>query len=102
MRYLGWKRGPKWGYYSDANVDREKVESEARELLAKANKGDRWVSPNGMTHIPIVVDNAIVGKLWKDTDLKELEIGSHWIARFGVNVELVKNGEVVGVLWFVL
>ena len=103
MRCLGWKRGPKWGYYVEgANASREKVVNDAKELLSKAKKGDVWTAPNGIKHIPIVVDKAVVGKLWKDVDLNELEIGAHWVAEFGVNVELVKNSEVVGVLWFAL
>jgi hypothetical protein len=84
------------------NVDKEKIISDAKELLAKAKKGNKWVAPNGMVQVPIVVGNAVVGKLWKDVDLNELEIGAHWIAKFGVNVELVKNGEVAGVLWLAL
>ena len=103
MRYLGWKRGPKWGYYVEGvNVDREKVVSDAKELLSKAKKGDVWTAPNGIKHIPIVVSNAVVGKLWKDVDLKDLEVGNYWAAKFGVNVELVKDNEVVGMLWFAL
>jgi len=103
MRYLAWKRGPKWGYYVEGvSVDREKVISDAKELLSKAKKGNVWTAPNGIKHIPIVVDNAVVGKLWKDVDLKGLEIGNYWAAKFGVDVELVKDGEVVGMLWFAL
>ena len=103
MRYLGWKRSLKWDYYvENVNVDREKVVNDAKELLSKAKKGNVWTAPNGMKHIPIVVDKAVVGKLWEDVDLNKLEIGAHWVAEFGVNVELVKNSEVVGVLWFAL
>jgi hypothetical protein len=103
FRGFGWKRGPKWGYYAGAEeVDRAKVEQAAKDLLARATKGAAWTNPMGIRHYPIVVDGAIVGNLWKDVDLKSLTPGAHWFGKFGVNVELIYNGEVVGTLWIAL
>jgi hypothetical protein len=41
----------------------------------------------------------MVGQLWRTADLKSLEIGSYWQGPWGVNVQLLKKGEVVGMLW---
>jgi hypothetical protein len=46
-----------------------------------------------------VFGNDVVGNLWEDADLKGLEVGGYWAARFGVKVELVHDGKVVGMIW---
>jgi hypothetical protein len=100
MPGFGWKFGPRWGsYYAEKELDREKVEKDARSLLAKASKGDRWTDPRGIPHIPLLVSGSLVGNLWEDADLNSLEVGTYWAARFGVKVELVYNSRVVGMIW---
>jgi|YelNatPaOPRAMG01_1025707.scaffolds.fasta_scaffold00295_49 hypothetical protein len=100
MPGFGWKFGPRWGYYyADKELDRSKVETDAKALLAKATKGETWKDPRGVQHIPLVFGNDVVGNLWEDADLKELEVGGYWAARFGVKVELVHDGKVVGMIW---
>jgi hypothetical protein len=100
MPGFGWKFGPRWGsYYAEKELDREKVEKDAQSLLAKANNGDKWTDPRGIQHISLLVGHDVVGNLWEDADLKSLEVGTYWAARFGVKVELVHDGRVVGMVW---
>lgn len=95
-----FKYGPKWGsYYSEREIDRNKVEKDAKALLGEVTKGEKWTNPHGVTHIPLLFDDGVVGHLWKDVDLKSVEIGAYWIGRFGIKVELISNNEVVGMLW---
>jgi hypothetical protein len=86
-------------YYTEKELDRDKVEKDAKALLAKATKDETWTSPRGVKHIPLVVDSNVVGNLWEDVDLKSLEIGAYWAARSGTRVELVHNDKVVGMIW---
>ena len=94
---FGWRRRG-FGYVTE-DVDYEKIKSEAKELLSKAKKGESWKCRCGTVHIPIVVNNEIIGELWKDVDLNNLEIGSYWYSRRGKKVQLVKDSEVIGFLW---
>ena len=93
----GWKMR-KFGYATE-DVDYEKLKSDAKELLSKVNKGNEWKCGCGTTHIPLTIDNEIVGELWEDVDLSSLEIGSYWSSRRGTKVQLVSNGKVVGFVW---
>ncbi len=96
----GWRFGVRWGCYAlDKELNREEVEKKTTDLLAKVTKGERWVDPRGVTHIPLLLNGAIVGNLWKDVDLNKLEVGAYWAARFGIKVELAYNKEIVGMLW---
>lgn len=95
----GWRSGPPYGYYSGTQVDRTKVDAAVKQTLDKATKGETWTNPRGVKLTPIMVDNQIVGQLWEDADLKTLTVGSSWAGRWGVNVELAKDGKVVGMLW---
>ena len=56
-------------------------------------------TPAGVRQTPILVGDQIVGQLWEDADLKTLIIGSFWAGPWGVNVQLVKDGKVVGMVW---
>lgn len=87
------------GYYGGSQVDRSKVDAAVKETLGKATAGNAWTTPVGTKVTPILVDNQIVGQLWRNADLKTLSIGSYWEGPWGMNVQLVKNGEVVGMLW---
>ena len=82
-----------------AEVDRSKVDAAAKETLSKAIKGQTWTTPAGVKHTPLLVDNQVVGQLWEDSDPKTLIMGSFWAGPWGVNVELVKDGKVVGMVW---
>lgn len=96
----GWRYGPRaYGYSSGADVDRGKVDAAVKETLSKVTKGRTWTTPAGVKHTPILVDNQIVGQLWEDSDPNTLVMGSFWAGPWGVNVELVKDGKVVGMLW---
>lgn len=68
-------------------------------MLAKAKKGTAWTNPRGVKHIPIVVDDQIVGNLWQDEDLSKLGVGGYWAGPFGQQAELVSDGRVVGMIW---
>ena len=62
-----WRYGPGWGYYhSEVDVDRDKVTEATKGLLAKAKTGDAWTDPQGGTHIPVLVDDEVVGMVWVD------------------------------------
>jgi hypothetical protein len=96
----GWRRAPPaYGYYSGVEVDRAKVDAAVKETLNKATKGQTWTTPSLAKMTPIPVDNHIVGQLWEDSDPKTLVMGSFWAGAWGVNVQLVKDGKVVGMLW---
>ncbi len=96
----GWRFGPPaYGYFSGVEVDRGKVDAAVKETLSKATKGQRWTTPAGAKLTPILVDNQIVGQLWEDADPKTVTMGSFWAGPWGVNVQLVKDGKVIGMLW---
>jgi hypothetical protein len=96
----GWRYGPRaYGYYSGAEVDRGKVDAAVKETLSKATKGQLWTTPAGTRHTPLLIDNQVVGQLWDDADLKTLIIGAFWAGPWGVNVELVRDGKVIGMVW---
>jgi hypothetical protein len=102
MPGFGWKFGPRWGCYcagAGKEPDRDVVEKNAKDLLAKAVKGEEWMDPRGIKHIPLIVNGETIGNLWKDADLKAIEIGAYWSGRFGIKAELVGNKEVIGVIW---
>ncbi len=93
-----WKRGM-YGYTLESDVDYERIKSEAKSILERAERGDAWQGKWGSVHIPIVVNGQIVGEVWEDVDLKELEIGAYSLGKWGRKVQLVKNGRVVGFVW---
>lgn len=95
----GWRSAPPYGYFSGTQVDRSKVDAAVKQTLDKATKGESWTNPGGVKLTPILVDNEIVGQLWEDADPKTLTVGSSWSGPWGVNVELVKDGKVIGMLW---
>jgi hypothetical protein len=96
----GWRYGPHaYGYSSGAEVDRGKVDAVVKETLSKATKGQNWTTPAGTKRTPIMLDNQVVGQLWEDADLKTLTIGAFWAGPWGVNVELVRDDKVVGMIW---
>ncbi len=100
MPRFGWRFEPSLSaYFSEKEVSRENVEKNVASLLAKATKGSPWKDPLGVTHFSILKDDEIVGNLWEDVDLKNLQVGSYWAGSFGIKVELVHNGRVIGMLW---
>ena len=94
--YFGRGAGPN---VSAGQIDASKVAAAAKEQLGKATAGQDWTAPNGAKMTPILVDNQIVGQLWQSADLTMLEVGSYWQGPWGVNVQLLKSGEVVGMMW---
>ena len=92
--------GPGAGpFASGPQIDASKAAATAKEQLGKATAGATWTAPNGSKMTPILVDSQIVGRLCQTADLTTLEIGSYWQGRWGVNVQLLKDGEVVGMMW---
>jgi len=94
---FGYPRG--FWYPAKEPISYEEIKVKAKELLEKASKGATWTNPWGLTRTPIIIDNQITGWLLEDTDLKDLEIGAYKYTKFGMKVQLVKNGKVVGELW---
>lgn len=109
MGSYGYGPGPQ-GYFgrgagpnsSGAQVDASKVAAAVKEQLGKATQGQNWTAPNGATMTPILVDNQIVGQLWQSADLTTLDVGSYWQGPRGINVQLLKSGQVVGMMMVVL
>jgi hypothetical protein len=95
----GWRPAPPYGYFSGKQVDRSKVDAAVKQTLDKATKGQSWTNPGGVKLTPVLVDNQIVGQIWEDADPKTLTIGSFWAGPWGVNVQLVKDGKVIGMVW---
>lgn len=93
--YFGRGAGPN---DSAAQVDASKVAAAAKEQLGKATEGQNWTAPNGAKLTPILVDNQIVGQLWQSADLTALDVGSYWQGPWGINVQLLKSGQVVGMM----
>jgi hypothetical protein len=92
----GYGPGP---YSAVPQVDSTKVDAAAKDTLSKATEGKSWTNPAGFTMAPILVDNQIVGQLWQSADIKTLDVGSYWEGPWGVRVQLLKDGQVVGMLW---
>ncbi len=98
MPFGRWRVG-RFGYAFEGEPNYEEIKSKAKALLEKATKGAEWRCRCGTIHIPLLVDNSIVGELWEDVDPKELEVGAYWYGRWGTKVQLVKEGRVVGFIW---
>ena len=100
MPRFGWKFGPSWGsYYQEQEVTRDQIQQEVTALLKDAQKGDPWKDRWGNSHYPIEKDGEIVGHLWEDAKLQDLEVGSYWVGTFGKKVELINGKRVVGMVW---
>jgi hypothetical protein len=98
----GWRftGPPSFYYYQDKQLDRATIEKKAKAILDTASKGESWMSPGGVTVIPILgKDKSVVGNLWQDADLKRLGVGVYWTAPFGTRIDLVADGRAVGMLW---
>jgi hypothetical protein len=50
-------------------------------------------------HYAIVKDGQIVGVLWQNVNLSDVEIGQPYLAKWGVRIPLVYNGQIVGQLF---
>ena len=70
---FGWKVG-RYSYVTGGKINYKKLKLKAKDLLQKAFKGNVWRDSRGCLHVPIVVDNKIVGEAWKERlNLKSLE-----------------------------
>ena len=95
----GWKWRGGWAARVVEPANQESIKNRAREVLARAAKGTPWTSRCGVKHIPLIVDGTKVGELWEDIDPKSVEIGAYRIGRWGIKVQLIHNGRVVGFIW---
>jgi len=78
----------------------EQIEEKAKTFLKTIKKGKGWTNPRGIKRVPLLSsDDAIVGNLWEDVDLKDITIGDYWETYRGIKVELLKGDEVVGMMW---
>lgn len=75
------------------------VAARAQLILSQSRKGRSWVTPRGVTRWPIMVQSQQRGTLWEDVDLAGVTLGDHWQTGWGVRVELMHGGRVVGMLW---
>ncbi|MGC8471503.1 MAG: hypothetical protein ACP5PM_04335 [Acidimicrobiales bacterium] len=99
MPRAGWTYSPRWDHYYSAELDRDEVTKETKAMLAKATKGDAWTDPKGRRHIPLLVDDQIVGNLWEDADLAGLDLAGYWAVPNGVHAELASGQRIVGTIW---
>lgn len=83
---------------SGLKLPRDQVEAAVKVELAHASKAAVGRNPPGNAHIPILVDDQIVGNLWEDADLSKLKVGSYWAGPRGQQVQLVKGDHVVGMI----
>ena len=103
MKSFGWRYDESSnGYYTDKKVDRETVENKALQTLLNVTTGEAWTSPGGVKHIPIMLNDEPVGNLWENANISELNIGTYWAGQFGIKTELVKDNDVIGMLWLPL
>lgn len=102
MRGYEWKWMNGRYYSSDSEeLSEEQVEKDSKNLLAKVKKGEAWTDPTGVKHIPLLLNDEVVGQVFEEkvTDPKALEVASYWVGGFGVKVDLAYNKKVVGMLW---
>ncbi len=71
----------------------------AVELLKKAKIGDSWTNSKGITRHEIIVDDEIIGHLWKDVKLEDVEVGHAKRTWRGWKVQLLHNGIKVGMIY---
>ncbi len=96
----GWKwRLGKHGFAVEGEPEYAEVEARVEELLAQAKKDVAWRDPRGVLHLPLVIDGEIIGELREDLDPKTLRAGAYWRGPWGMKVQLVKDGRVVGFVW---
>jgi hypothetical protein len=82
-----------WQNAGSAEYDIGDIEAKAREILSNAEVVERCANA---THYSLVYDGSVVGVLWKNVDLSNVEIGQPLLARWGAKVPLYSNGELVG------
>ncbi|MCW1301922.1 MAG: hypothetical protein OH316_02190 [Candidatus Parvarchaeota archaeon] len=101
MRGYGWRLMNERYYSSDnEELDEKQVEKDSKELLSKVKKGESWTDPRGIKHIPLLLNDEVVGQLFDDVeDPKSMGVASYWVGRFGVKVDLAQGKKVVGMLW---
>jgi hypothetical protein len=83
------------GCWANYNVSYDEIAQKAMDILSNAQL-DRCPYCN---HYAIVKDGRIVGMLWQNVDLSNVEIGQPCIARWGARVPLMYDGHIVGQLF---
>ncbi len=97
----GWKIG-RHGYIVSAELDYERIKNYVKDVLSRARKGNVWRCRCGSIHIPLIVNNEIVGEIWEDVSLDKIEAGPYWYGRNCGKVHLVYNGRIIGFMWLPL
>ncbi len=95
-----WDMAPgRWGWISQGVVAPEEVKTKVTELLKTATKGPKWIDNWGFGRAAIINDNKIVGWIREDVELADVVPGIY-MPRFNrTSVQLVKDGQWVGVIW---
>mgnify|MGYP000259323851 CR=1 FL=1 len=75
------------------------IRAKAKNILSSATLGSSYPGPYGWSNIPILHNGVVVGWLWENVPLKDLEIGDSWPTGGGVRVSLIYKGRIVGFLW---
>ena len=70
---FGWMIG-RYGYVIGGEINYKKLKLKAKDFLQRVFKGNVWKDRRGCLHVPIVVDNEIVGGVWNEIESKKLRI----------------------------
>lgn len=75
------------------------ISKRVKDILSNAILGQNVMSPYGTTNIPIIHNGTVVGWLWENVPLKNLDAGEQWYTGRGLRVTLLYKGKPVGYLW---
>ncbi len=71
----------------------------AKEILSKASVNPAGYGPYGGNRFLIIYNGNIIGWLWENVPLRDLEIGEQWSTPRGVRVTLFYKGKPIGFMW---
>ena len=75
------------------------VVQRAKSVLSSASLSPAGYGPFGGNTMLIIHNGNVVGWLWENVPLKEIEIGDQWYTPSGIRVTLIYKGRLVGFLW---
>jgi len=105
--YANWNYGWRWqqstSQYQTTPTQQRwgsgDIKQKAKEILSSAVLGQNMGGPFGAANIPIIYNGVVVGWLWENVPLGDLEIGNYWYTGAGTRIALLYKGRIVGFLW---